>query len=63
MTIQTIDNLRAEIRRLWVEMCNHDGIDEDEKFCCFSDNNPFKDRYDHKMKMYLAIRRNYSLLV
>ena len=48
---------REKIKALWVKMCNHDGIDEDESFCCFSLNNPFAKEYNQEMIKYQENRR------
>ena len=53
----TKQELREEIKALWVKACNHDGIDEDEKFVCFTTDNPFLQEYDKKMKLYQSIRK------
>lgn len=59
MTGKTIQALRDEIKRLWVKMCEHEGIKEAEGiFCVFSDNNPFLAEYDKRMKFLQAIMRN-----
>lgn len=54
----TINDLQAEIKDLWNKMCAHDGITEAAQFVVFSDDNPFQSRYDNRLRMLLAIRRN-----
>lgn len=49
--------LRNEIKDLWIKACNHQGIDEDEKFVCFELDNPFLIKYDKKMKLYQKLQR------
>ena len=56
----TKQELIEEMRVLWVKACNHDGVDEDEKFVCFTTDNPFLPEYDRKMKLYLQIRKEES---
>ena len=53
----TKQELREEIKALWIKACNHQGIDEDEKFVCFEESNPYLPEYDKKMKMYQMISR------
>ena len=53
----TIQELRDEVKELWIKACNYQGVDEDEKFICFENDNPFLKEYDKKMKLYQFARK------
>jgi len=53
--------IKAELKRLWVLACEYDGIDQDESFVCFTDDNPHLIRYNKLMSMYLAGKKQRSI--
>ena len=57
MATMTKDTLKARIKELWVKMCEYEGIDEDESFICFSNDNPYLTEYDSLMKKYQFVRK------
>lgn len=42
----TAFNLMERTRAAWVDACKHDGVDPENKFVVFSDDNPFGPAYD-----------------
>jgi len=49
VAISNEDANRRESNRLWESACQFDGYDPDEKFVCFSDENPFTSEYNARM--------------
>lgn len=46
----------VKVRKLWNQMCKHDGIAPDSLFVSFSKDNPFAASYNKAMGVLLAAR-------
>ena len=57
MSVMTKAELKAKVQEQWRLACEYDGIDEDEKFVCFSPGNPHLKEYDKLMRPYQLVRR------
>jgi hypothetical protein len=53
----TTAGLKAKVKEQWRLACEYDGIDEDEKFVCFSPGNPHLKEYDELMKKHQLVQR------
>jgi hypothetical protein len=60
MQTTTKQELRDEIKALWIKACNYQGIDEDESFVCFEKDNPYSIEYDKKNEI---IPKNQKVLL
>jgi hypothetical protein len=57
-------NIKDALKEAWRNMCHHEGVHANSKFVMFSDDNPFKARYDTLMDLYLrgkTVTRDYSV--
>ena len=52
-----------ELKKLWVKACEYDGIDQDESFVCFSQDNPHMIQYNKLMSLYLTNKQHQQSLV
>ena len=50
------------VKQLWDLCCKYDGISPDSKFVAFSLNNPYVDRYNKAMELYLLAELYYRKL-
>jgi hypothetical protein len=57
MSTMTTAELKAKVKEQWRLACEYDGIDEDEKFVCFSPGNPHMKEYDSLMRKHQIVRR------
>jgi hypothetical protein len=57
MSRMTTAELKAKVKEQWKLACEYDGIDEDEKFVCFSSGNPHMKEYDSLMRKHQLVRR------
>ena len=46
-------------KELWLKACRFDGIDPNSKFIVFSDKNPFTEKYNRAMSLYLMAEEYY----
>ena len=51
---QKVIDTKAAAKRVWILMCEHDGIDPDSKFVVFSNSNPFAKQYSDAQDLYYA---------
>ncbi len=45
------------VKALWIQACEHDGIEPGARFVVLSDDNPFNDRYREEMKILFALKK------
>ncbi len=45
------------VKALWIQACNHDGINPNGKFVVLSNDNPFNDQYREQMKILFALKK------
>ena len=46
-----------EVKRLWIAMCEHDGIQPGANFVVFSDQNPYAAAYNEAMTIWMRLRK------
>ena len=52
-----LEAARAEMKRLWLALCEHDGVAPSALFISFSNSNPFFDDYNKAMGAYQRLRK------
>lgn len=52
-----LEAARAEVKRLWVLMCQHDGVPTNSGFVVFSPTNPYAGAYNAAMTLFMRLRK------
>ena len=47
-------DIRRLLKALWLKSCRHDEISPDAKFVAFSAENPYQERYNRIVGLYMA---------
>ena len=57
---QYIQQGKATVRKLWEQMCLHDGVSPEEKFFVASEDNPYLPFYSQAMTQLWDAQREYA---
>jgi hypothetical protein len=52
-----LDAARANVRKLWIQMCEHDRVPTDSRFVVFTDLNPFFAEYQIAVRTWQQLRK------
>jgi len=58
-SFQQIQSEQLNPKLLWDRACQYDGIDPGSKFVVFSDSNPWVEKYNKAMQLYLMAEKYY----
>ena len=47
-------NAKRLLKALWIKACRYDSIPVDSKFVCFSNDNPYVERYNKIIRLVMA---------